>query len=72
MDQQKLFYNICNDLWTFAKTLDKTKDQMTDDDWTSAISIMEKTAEKYKSLGDSEYSLAYSSMMNVIDYIEKT
>ncbi|ADL36540.1 hypothetical protein bpr_IV176 (plasmid) [Butyrivibrio proteoclasticus B316] len=72
MEQQKLFYNICNDLWAFAKTLDKTKDQMTDDDWIAAISLMEKTSEKYKSLGDDEYDLAYSSMMIIMDYIEKS
>ena len=72
MEQQKLFYNVCNDLWAFAKTLDKTKEQMTDEDWTAAIGFMEKTAEKYKSLGAREYDLVYSSMMNIMDYIEKT
>ena len=45
---------------------------MTDADWSSAISLMEKTAEKYKSLGDSEYDMAYSVMMNIMDYIEKS
>ena len=28
MEQQKLFYNICNDLWAFAKTLDKDRRSM--------------------------------------------
>lgn len=72
MEQQKLFYNICNDLWAFAKTLDKDRHDMTDDDWTRAISLMEKTAEKYKGLGDNEYDLAYSSMMNIMNYIERS
>ena len=45
---------------------------MTDEDWMAAIGLMEKTAEKYKSLGEREYDLAYSSMMNIMDYIEKT
>ncbi len=70
MDQQKLFYNVCNDLWTFSKTLDKKNSEMTDVDWTNAISLMEKTAEKYKSLGDEEYKLAFSTMMSVLDYLE--
>ncbi len=70
MEQQKFFYNVCNDLWSFAKTLDKEKDSMTDEDWTAAISLMEKTAEKYKTLGESEYDLAFSSMMGILDYIE--
>ena len=72
MEQQKLFYNICNDLWAFAKTLDKNRKDMTDEDWTAAIGLMEKTAEKYESLGGREYDLAYSCMMNIMDYIEKT
>ncbi len=45
---------------------------MTDDDWARAISLMEKTAEKYKGLGDSEYDLPYSSMMNIMNYIERS
>lgn len=72
MEQQKFFYNICNDLWAFAKTLDKNRQDMTDEDWMAAIGLMEKTAEKYKSLGDHEYNLAYSSMMNIMNYIERT
>ncbi|WP_029233580.1 hypothetical protein [Butyrivibrio sp. VCB2006] len=71
MEQQKLFYNICNDLWAFSKTMDKPKDKMTDDDWATAISLMESTAEKYKKLGEKEYALAYSSMMNILDYVER-
>ena len=71
MNQQKLFYNICNDLWAFAKTLDKDKTQMNDDDWSNAIALMERTAAKYKELGECEYDLAYSTMMKVLDYIEK-
>ncbi len=70
MDQQKLFYNICNDLWAFSKTLDKDSSSMTDEDWTAAIELMEKTAEKYKSLGTDEYDLAYSSMMGIMNYVE--
>ena len=71
MDQQKLFYNICNDLWTFARTLDKESSEMTDKDWEEAISLMGKTADKYKSLGSDEYDLAYSFMMGILNYIEK-
>jgi hypothetical protein len=71
MDQQKLFYNICNDLWAFAKTLDKDKNSMTDEDWQNAIALMDKTAEKYKSLGDKEYDLAFSVMMKILDYVER-
>ena len=44
MEQQKLFYNICNDLWSFAKTLNKDKDSMTDEDWAAAVELMEKTS----------------------------
>ena len=43
---------------------------MTDEDWTAAIELMEKTAEKYKSLGTDEYDLAYSSMMGIMNYVE--
>ena len=57
-------YDDGEDIITFGG-----KDQMTDDDWSSAISLMEKTAEKYKSIGDSEYDMAYSVMMNIMDYI---
>lgn len=71
MEQQKLFYNVCNDLWSFAKTLNKSKNEMTDEDWTAAVELLEKTAQKYKSLGNNEYDLAYSSMMGILDYIEK-
>lgn len=71
MDQQKLLYNICNDLWTFAKTLEKDANDMTDEDWEKAISLMDKTAAKYKTLGPDEYDLAFSSMMGIIDFIEK-
>ncbi len=70
MDQQKLFYNICNDLWNFAKTLNKEIDEMTDEDWSNAIQLMDKTAEKYRSLGEKEHDLAYSSMMGILNYIE--
>ncbi len=70
MDQQKLFYNICNDLWNFAKTLNKEIDEMTDEDWSIAIQLMDKTAEKYRSLGEKEHDLAYSSMMGILNYIE--
>ncbi len=71
MEQQKLFYNVCNDLWSFAKTLNKSKNEMTDEDWTAAVELLEKTAQKYKSLGNNEYDLVYSSMMGILDYIEK-
>ncbi len=70
MDHQKLFYNICNDLWNFAKTLNKEIDEMTDEDWSNAIQLMDKTAEKYRSLGEKEHDLAYSSMMGILNYIE--
>ncbi len=71
MEQNKLFYNVCNDLWAFAKTLDKPKEAMDDADWQKAVDLMDQTAEKYKSLGDDEYSLMYSSMMGILNYIEK-
>lgn len=51
MEQNKLFYNVCNDLWAFAKTLDKPKEGMDDADWQKAVDLMDQTAEKYKSLG---------------------
>ena len=41
------------------------------EDWEQAIALMGKTAEKYKGLGEKEYHLAYSSMMGLLDYIEK-
>ncbi len=44
---------------------------MTDEDWTAAVELLEKTAQKYKNLGNNEYDLAYSSMMGILDYIEK-
>ena len=72
MEQQKLFYNVCNDLWSFAKTLNKSKNEMTGEDWAAAVELLEKTAQKYKSLGDNEYDLAYSSMMGILDYIENS
>ena len=71
MDQQKLFYNICSDLWNFSKTLNKSCSEMTDEDWSNAIQLMDKTAEKYRSLGEKEHDLACSSMMGVLNYIEK-
>ena len=70
MDQQKLFYNICSDLWNFSKTLNKSSSEMTDEDWSNAIQLMDKTAEKYRSLGEKEHDLAYSSMMGILNYIE--
>ena len=62
MEQQKLFYTICRDLWNFSKTLNK--------DWSNAIQLMDKTAEKYRSLGEKEHDLACSSMMGILNYIE--
>ncbi len=70
MDQQKLFYNICSDLWSFSKTLNKSNNEMTDEDWANAIQLMDTTAEKYRGLGEKEYDLAYSSMMGILNYIE--
>ena len=70
MDQQKLFYNICNDLWAFAKTLDKDRSSMNDKDWEDAIKKMDDIAGKSKTLGEREYDLAFSSMMRILDYIE--
>lgn len=70
MEQQKLFYNICSDLWNFSKTLNKSSSEMTDEDWSNAIQLMDKTAEKYRSLGEKEHDLAYSSMMGILNYIE--
>ena len=45
---------------------------MTGEDWAAAVELLEKTAQKYKSLGDNEYDLAYSSMMGILDYIENS
>ena len=70
MDQQKLFYNMCSDLWSFSKTLTKSSSEMTDEDWSNAIQLMDKTADKYRSLGEKEHDLAYSSMMGILNYIE--
>ncbi len=69
MEQQKFFYNICSDLWNFSKTLNKSS-EMTDEDWSNAIQLMDKTDEKYRSLGEKEHDLAYSSMMGILNYIE--
>lgn len=44
---------------------------MTDEDWKNALELMEKTSEKYKDLGEKEYGLAYSSMLGILNYIEK-
>ena len=71
MDQQKLFYNICSDLWSFSKTLNKSNSEMTDEDWANAIQLMDTTAEKYRVLGEKEYDLAYSSMMGILNYVER-
>ena len=70
MEQQRLFYNISSDLWSFSKTLTKPGNEMTDEDWRNAIALMEKTTQKYKTLGEREYALAYSMMLGVLDYIE--
>ena len=70
MDLQKLFYNICSDLWSFSKTLNKSSSEMTDEDWYNAIQLTDKTAEKYRSLGEKEHDLVYSSMMGILNYIE--
>ncbi len=70
MEQQRLFYNISNDLWSFSKTLTKPGKEMTDVDWENAIALMEKTVQKYRTLGEREYELAYSTMLGVLDYIE--
>ncbi len=70
MEQTKLFYNICNDLWAFAKNLDKDRAGMSDDDWEVAIAEMEKLAEKYKKLGTREYELANKLMLEILNYIE--
>ena len=70
MEQQRLFYNINNDPWSFSKTLTKPGEEMTNEDWGNAIALMEKTAQKYRTLGEREYALAYSTMLGVLDYIE--
>ena len=70
MEQQRLFYNISHDLWSFSKTLTKPSSEMTDEDWENAIALMEKTAHKYRTFGEREYTLAYSTMLGVLDYIE--
>ena len=71
MEQSKLFYNICNDLWSFAKTLNKPKPEMTDEDWDKALSDMEKLTEKYKLLGEKEYDLAKKLLLEILNYIER-
>ncbi len=71
MEQSKLFYNVCNDLWAFAKTLDKSKSEMNDKDWEKAIAEMERLTEKYKTLGDKEYDLASKLLLEILNYIEK-
>lgn len=71
MEQTKLFYNICNDLWSFAKKLRKTKSEMNDEDWEKAIAEMAKLTEKYKTLGDKEYDLANTMLLEILNYIQK-
>lgn len=44
MEQKKLFYNICNALWAFAKTLDKESNVMLVKDWEETIYLMEKNS----------------------------
>ena len=70
MEQQRLFYNISSDLWSFSKTLTKPGKEMSDEDWENAIALMEKTVQKYRTLGEREYELAYSTMLGGLDYIE--
>lgn len=70
MEQDKLFYNICRDLWIFAKEL-KPKAEMTDADWERAIEEMEKLTEKYKALGEKEKNLANTLAIEFLNYIEK-
>ena len=54
MEQNKFFYNICNDLWAFSKKLTKDKSNMTDDDWNKAIASMESISAKYKAIRNNE------------------
>ena len=71
MEQNKLFYNICNDLWNFAKPLDKAKDKMTDEDWANAVDRMDKLTDKYKALGEKEHDLISKLTIEILNYIEK-
>ena len=57
MDQKKLFYNMCMDLWALGKELDKPRVDMTDEDWTRAIGKMDELTVKYKALGVREHDL---------------
>ncbi len=71
MEQNKLFYNICKDLWSFSKTLGKNRSEMTDEDWQNAISNMDSLSDKYGALGDKERDLISSLIMDILNYIEK-
>ena len=70
MEQNKFFYNICNDLWAFSKKLTKDKSNMTDDDWNKAIASMENISAKYKTLGEKEYELMSKITLEILNYIE--
>ena len=59
MEQQKFFYNVCNDLWAFAKTLDKEKDSMTDEDWAAAISLRKRLQRSIRLLGRVSMTLLF-------------
>lgn len=71
MEQNKLFYNICNDLWSFAKDLDKPKNDMTEQDWENAIKNMDRLKEKYRALGEKEQDLIGRLTLEILNYIEK-
>ena len=44
---------------------------MNDEDWEKAISEMAKLTEKYKTLGDKEYDLANTMLLEILNYIQK-
>ncbi|ADL36348.1 hypothetical protein bpr_II411 (plasmid) [Butyrivibrio proteoclasticus B316] len=72
MDQKKLFYNMCMDLWALGKELDKPRVDMTDEDWTRAIGKMDELTVKYKALGVREHDLISKLMMSILDYVENS
>lgn len=72
MEQMKLFFNITNDIWKFAKSeLTKTKSEMTDDDWDRVVISCDKICNKYEKLGEREMSLICSVAWAFINYIDR-
>ena len=72
MDQIKLFFNVTNDAWKFAKSeLIKSKAEMTDDDWERVVNACSDSCRKYGKLGEREQALACSVFSAFLEYIDR-